>query len=588
MMRHFVLLTLSLALATNLLAQDAREVVQRYAALSHPISDTAGMVVAQNAIATHVGAEILADGGNAIDAAVATGFALAVTLPRAGNLGGGGFMLVHLADDNKTVAIDYRESAPAGASRDMFIKPDGEPDAQASRFSLRAAGVPGTVAGLYHAHSRYGRLPWRDVVAPAIELASRGIVVSADMARSLTRARNRMAVDPDALALYYKQDGSTYAAGEVLRQPLLARTLRDIARGGPDAFYRGRVADLIADDMAANGGLITREDLAAYRVLEREPVRGTYRGYDIVSMPPPSSGGVHVVQMLNVLERYPLAEYGAESARTVHLLVEAMRTAFADRSKHLGDPDFYDVPVDWLTSKAYADEVADAIPLDKARRSSDVAPGQEPGYESPDTTHYSIVDADGNAVANTYTLNFSFGSGHAIAGAGFLINNEMDDFSAKPGAPNAFGLLGAEANAIEAGKRPLSSMTPTMVFKDGKPYLVLGSPGGSRIITATLQPIVNLIDFGMNVADAVRAPRIHHQWYPDEVFLERGYALDTLTQLEAMGHKIGSSRFGMGSVQAVLWQDGVFYGAADPRRPDAEAMGPRQFRCTVSRVACQN
>ncbi|MEM1262146.1 MAG: gamma-glutamyltransferase [Pseudomonadota bacterium] len=587
MVRAFVFLVTALV-SVQVAAQSGRDVVQRYPALSHPVSDQAGMVAAQNGIATRIGADILAKGGNAVDAAVATGFALAVTLPRAGNLGGGGFMLVYLADRDETIAIDYRESAPAGATRDMFLDADGNADANASRFSLRAAGVPGTVAGLYHAHSRYGELPWRDVVMPAVELARRGIVVSPDMAASLTRYQARLKADPDAFALYYKKDGSPYVAGEVLRQPLLARTLRDIARGGAEAFYKGRVADLIAADMAANGGLITREDLANYKAIERPAIRGSYRGYDIVSMPPPSSGGVHIVQMLNILERYPLAEFGSESAQTVHLLVEAMRTAYADRSKHLGDPDFYDVPIEWLTSKQYANEIATTIALDAARRSADIAPGTVPKPESPDTTHYSIIDKDGNAVANTYTLNFSFGSSNAIAGAGFLINNEMDDFSAKPGTPNAFGLLGAEANAIEAGKRPLSSMTPTMVFKDGKPFVVLGSPGGSRIITATLQPIINLIDFDMNLSDAVRAPRVHHQWYPDEVFLERGYTLDTRRLLEAMGHTLGSSRFGMGSVQAVMWRDGQFYGAADPRRPDALAMGPRLARCRKQRAACEN
>ena len=585
------LMTLIVALAAPALAlaQTSGNAVQQYSALNHPVTDTEGMVAAQNAIATRVGAGVLAAGGNAVDAAVATGFALAVTLPRAGNLGGGGFMLVHLANSGETVAIDYREMAPALATRDMFLDGNGDPDDQVSRFSLLAAGVPGTVAGLFHAHERYGSLPWREVLAPSIELARNGVVVSADMARSLERAQPRLAKDDDAIALYYKPDGKPYKAGEILLQPLLAATLEAIADEGSDAFYKGRIANLIVADMAKNGGLITHEDLAGYRVIEREPVRGTYRGYDIVSMPPPSSGGVHVVQMLNVLEHYPLADYGSETAQTVHILTEAMRTAYADRSQHLGDPDYYEVPVDWLTSAKYAKETVAAIPLDKARRSADVAPGVAPLPESPDTTHFSVIDRDGNAVANTYTLNFSFGSGYAIAGAGFLINNEMDDFSAKPGVPNAFGLLGAEANAIEAGKRPLSSMTPTMVFKDDAPYLVVGSPGGSRIITATLQAIINVIDYGMNVADAVNSPRIHHQWLPDSVFIERGFSRDTQKLLTAMGHNIATTRFGMGSVQAVRYADGVFYGAADPRRPDAAAMGPRQYRCTVSQqAACEN
>lgn len=564
----------------------AQEVVQRYPALNHPVKDRGGMVAAQNKVATQVGAEILAAGGNAVDAAVAVGFALAVTLPRAGNLGGGGFMLVYLAEEDRTVAIDYREMAPAAATRDMFLDEVGDVDKTAARFSLRAAGVPGTVAGLFHAHERYGVLKWRDVVRPAVTLAERGITMTDDFASSLSRAKTRLSRDPDALALFADENGELYPVGARFRQPLLARTLKDIARTGTRSFYEGRIAELIVDDMQASGGLITREDMAGYKVVERAPVTGQYRGYEIVSMPPPSSGGVHVVQMLNILENFPLSDFQAESALAMHVTIEAMRQAYADRSKHLGDPDFYDVPVDWLTSKAYAKAIAEEISLESARSSADVNAGTPPASESPDTTHYSVMDQWGNAVANTYTLNFSYGSGNAIRGAGFLINNEMDDFSAKPGVPNAFGLLGGEANAIEPGKRPLSSMTPTLVFKDGKPLLATGSPGGSRIITAVLQPILNIIDYDMNLADAVNAPRLHHQWFPDSVFVERGFSPDTLALLRAMGHTLATTPFSMGSVQAVQKTDDGFEGAADPRRPDSSAMGPDGAQCAAAKIAC--
>ncbi len=572
--------------ASQIAPLSAQEVVQRYPALHHPVVDPDGMVAAQNKLAAKIGADILAKGGNAVDAAVAVGFSLAVTLPRAGNLGGGGFMLVYLAEEDRTIAIDYREMAPAAATRDMFLNEAGEVDNDASRFSLRAAGVPGTVAGMHHAHSRYGILSWREVLAPAIRLADRGIVMTHDFHTSLTRARQRLTRDPDALALFTDRDGAFYEVGERFRQPLLARTLKDIAKTGTRSFYDGRLAKLIVDDMQENGGLITLDDMRGYTVVEREPVTGTYRGHEIVSMPPPSSGGVHVVQMLNILEQFPMADFQSESALAIHVTIEAMRQAFADRSKHLGDPDFYDVPVDWLTSKAYAKTVADSISLDSARRSADVNPGTAPAPESPDTTHYSIMDQWGNAVANTYTLNFSYGSGNAIRGAGFLINNEMDDFSAKPGAPNAFGLLGGEANSIEPGKRPLSSMTPTLVFKDGKPLLATGSPGGSRIITAVLQPIVNIIDFEMNLADAVNAPRLHHQWFPDSVAVERGFSPDTLALLRAMGHNMVTTRFSMGSVQAIRRSENGFVGTADPRRPDSAAMGPSAARCVDAKLVC--
>lgn len=571
-----LLLALVLPVGTPVFAQPAAKIpppIYDSRTLHHPEVSRTGMVVSQHRLASRVGAEILEQGGNAVDAAVATGFALAVVLPRAGNLGGGGFMLVYLAAEDRVIAIDYREMAPAGAGRDMYLDENGEVDQQRVRFSHLSAGVPGTVAGLYHAHSRYGRLLWGDVIRPAIELAAEGAVVSFEMADILSRRRERLGANPATRAALYKAGGVPYEAGEIMRQSDLAWTLDEIARHGPEAFYEGEVADKIIAEMVAGGGIITAEDLAGYRVLERTPVRGTYRGYDIVSMPPPSSGGVHIVQMLNVLENFDLAAMGRGSAATLHVLAETMRRAFADRSVHLGDPDFYDVPMDWLMSKAYAGQIAAEIPLDRALKSDEVAPGQLPVPESPDTTHFSVMDAEGNAVANTYTLNFSFGSGIMVGGAGFLLNNEMDDFSAKAGVPNAFGLLGGEANAIEAAKRPLSSMTPTMVFKDGEPFLITGSPGGSRIITAVLQSIIGTIDFGLNAAEAVHAPRIHHQWYPDVISLEPGFGPETVAALEALGHETRATG-AMGSVLQIMYRDGLFYGAADPRRPNALALAP--------------
>ncbi|MEL6870625.1 MAG: gamma-glutamyltransferase [Pseudomonadota bacterium] len=557
-----------------------------YAARQHATADTRGMVAVQNAIASEVGAQVLADGGNAVDAAVAVGMTLAVTLPRAGNLGGGGFMLVYDAESQRTVAIDYREKAPRGAKRDMYVGADGKVDNRLARFSHLSAGVPGTVRGLHHALTKYGTMAWVDLLQPAIDVAENGLVVSGDLSEALKGRKKQLGRDPASLQAFYKPDGTPYERGEILRQPDLAWSLKQLAKHGPDAFYTGAIADKIVAAMEANGGLIDHKDLADYHVVEREPVRGTYRGYDIVSMPPPNSGGVLIVQMLNVLEQYEIKEAGFGSARAIHIMTEAMRTAYADRSEHLGDPDFYEPSVNWLMSKAYARDIAKSIDVRNARSSEDVLPGSNAGYESPDTTHYAVMDSAGNAVVNTYTLNFSYGSGITVPGAGFLLNNEMDDFSAKSGAPNGYGLLGGKANAIEAGKRPLSSMTPTLVFRDGKPWLATGSPGGSRIITTVLQVIVNAIDHGMSVQDAVSAPRFHHQWYPDALFMEPGFSPDTLAILQAIGHNVDVRSRTMGSAQTILF-DGTYYrGAADPRRPDALAVGPSALDCKRSAVAC--
>ncbi|MEJ2604549.1 MAG: gamma-glutamyltransferase [Gammaproteobacteria bacterium] len=595
MIRRLAPLSISVLVALAIIAaapspadarESAGEPIIRYDAIHHPVVDALGMVATQNALATAVGARILAEGGNAVDAAVAVGFALAVVLPRAGNLGGGGFMMVHMAGEERTIAIDYREMAPAAAGRDIFLDADGSVDKDASRYSHRASGVPGTVAGLHHALARYGTMPWAAVIAPAVELAREGFVVSHDMNWSLERSRQRLILNPATAHAYYKPDGTTWQPGEHFRQPDLAASLELIAGEGPEAFYQGEIAQKIAREMEANGGLITIEDLAGYRVVERAPVTGEYRGYRIALMPPPSSGGVHIVQMLNVLEEFPVAQMGYGSADALHLLAEVMRRAYADRSKHLGDPDFYDVPVDWLTGDAYAKRLAAQIDMTEATPSTEIRPGTVPAPESPDTTHYSVMDAEGNVVANTYTLNFSYGSGVTIPGTGILMNNEMDDFSAKPGVPNAFGLLGGEANAVGAGKRPLSSMTPALLFRDGVPVLATGTPGGSRIITTVLQQLVNIIDHGMGIADATHAPRIHHQWMPDVLGIEPGFSPDTLALLRARGHELAEARWSMGSLQSVLYRDGYFYGVSDPRRPDAASMGPTLVRCLDTGQIC--
>ena len=577
MLRHrFVAVVLLLFASAGPLAQAQTNdsAVIRYNARHHPVFDANGMVASQNATASRIGAEVLAEGGNAVDAAIAVGFALAVTLPRAGNIGGGGFMLAYLAEDDESVAIDYREKAPPAATRDMFLDANGDADSQKSRFSHLAVGVPGTVAGLYEAHQRYGTLPWKRLVMPAVELARDGIVVSYDLSSNLSRRAERLQGNAASAKYFYKPNGDSYAPGERLVQSDLADTLAAIADNGADAFYRGKIARLIEKEMKANGGLVDREALEAYQVSIREPLNGSYRGFDIVAMPPSSSGGVHVIQMLNVLEQFPMSELGHGSADQLHLLAEVCKLAFADRSEHLGDMDFYDVPVEWLTSKSYARELAASIDVGRARPATEIAPGIKPAPESMDTTHFSVMDAEGNAVANTFTLNFSYGTGISVPGAGFLLNNEMDDFVSKPGVPNAFGLLGGDANAVEAGKRPLSSMTPTIVFSDGKPFLVTGSPGGSRIITAVLQMLVNVIDNGMNIADAASVQRMHHQWYPDTLFLESGFSPETIDELERRGHVIRESR-SSGSLQSTARRDGVFRGYSDPRRPGAGAAGPQ-------------
>jgi len=531
-----------------------------------------GMVVAQEARAARIGAEFLAKGGNAVDAAVATGFALAVTYPRAGNIGGGGYMVIHLARANRQIAIDYRETAPKATTPDIFLNEKGDPDPRKSRDSALSIGVPGTVAGLAMAHQRFGSglFSLAELIAPAIKLAREGIPIEDDVADSLPRVQTRIARWPASAKIFLKSDGSALAPGDTLVQSDLADTLEAIAQGGPRAFYDGPVADKLATAIQAAGGIMTREDLKDYRPRLRLPVRGTYRGHTIVSMPPSSSGGVILIEMLNILEGYRLGEL-APAAR-LHLMIEAMRRAYADRAAYLGDPAVVNAPLARLMSKRYAATLRASIDLEHATSSLKIHPEIALAREGDNTTHYSVVDRAGNAVANTYTLNFSYGVGMVAEGTGVLLNNELDDFSAKPAAANASGLVTGNLNTPAPGKRPLSSMTPTIVLKNGRPVLVTGSPGSSRIITAVLQIIINSIDLKLPIDEAVAAHRIHHQWLPDETSLERGLPADVIQELEARGHKVLQDERRTSANSIAVTPQGIV-GAADPRTRGSLAAG---------------
>ena len=538
-----------------------------------PVIARNGMVVGPEQLAAEVGAQILRQGGNAIDAAVATGFALAVTYPRAGNLAGGGFMLIHLADDDRETLIDYRETAPAAASRDMFLDNEGNLDKQREYFSLQSAGVPGTVAGMLYALEKYGTLTREQALAPAIALASDGIPVSYSLFFEISASAQNLRKNPAAERQFFQPDGSAYAVGDIWRQPDLAWTLSEISEEGVEGFYAGEVAQLITTEMESGGGLITAQDLADYRVVERQPVRGTYKDFEIVSTPPPSSGGVHIVQMLNILEGYDLQAMGHNSAAYVHHLTESMKLAYADRSLYLADPDFVDVPVTQLIDKAYAEQQRQRIDSNVATPSVDIAPGQLLGSESTETTHYSVADRFGNVVSNTYTLNFSFGSNIVVPGTGMLLNNEMADFASSPGSANAFGLVQGEANKIEPGKRPLSSMSPTIVFRAGEPWLATGSPGGSVIISTVLQTTLNAMVFDMNIATAAAEPRMHHQWMPDVLKMEEGFSLDTVRLLQAMGQNVDMASRTTGRTNSIMLDEGWLYGSSDTRRPGGWVAG---------------
>jgi gamma-glutamyltranspeptidase / glutathione hydrolase len=538
----------------------------------HAVPAEHGMVVAQEKLAANIGADILRQGGNAVDAAVATGFAMAVTYPRAGNIGGGGFMVIHSAERHEDVAIDYRETAPAAITRDIYLGADGKPDADKSRNSALGIGVPGTVAGLTLALEKYGsgHFTLAQILKPAIELAGDGFVVTDDMADTLPDMYRRMARWPNSAKIFSHVDGTPLHDGDRLIQPDLAATLSAIAEKGPRAFYEGPIAERLAKAVGNAGGIMTAEDLKSYQAVIRTPVRGNYRGYDIVSMPLPSSGGTVLLETLNILEGFPLQDMKQGSAPSLHVIVEAMKRAYADRARYLGDPAFVNAPADILISKEYAAKQRAGIDL--ARATPADALMVTPPREGSNTTHYSVVDSSGNAVSNTYTLNFPYGVGLVADGVGVLLNNELDDFTAAPGASNAFGLVGYEANLPGPGKRPLSSMSPTIVLKDGKPVLVTGTPGGSRIISAVVQIVVDVLDYKMDVAAAVAAPRVHHQWMPDQLRVERGFPAEVLDDLKARGHQV-IEPLGQTSANSIAVTPYGLLGAPDPRTRGTTAAG---------------
>jgi gamma-glutamyltranspeptidase/glutathione hydrolase len=534
---------------------------------NQPVRARHGIVASTSPIASRVGADIMQRGGNAIDAAVAVGLALAVTWPSAGNLGGGGFMMIRRANGD-TEIVDYRERAPLAASRDMYLDKDGNVIKDASTVGYKAIGVPGSVAGLALALQRHGKLKWADVIEPARRLADAGFEVPLHVARSLRASSDLLSRFPESQRIFLR-DGKNYDEGERFKQPELAATLARLKAKGPREFYEGDTARRIVEDVQANGGLITAQDLKEYEPTIRKPLHGTYRGYEILTMPPPSSGGVALIEMLNMLEPYNLAEMEPNSSDAIHLMVEIERRAFADRAAFLGDTDFVNsVPISGLVAKDYAANAIKTIKPDRATPSGDIREGNPVAYESPETTHFTVIDEEGNVVSNTYTLNNSYGSGVTARGTGVLLNNEMDDFTSKPGVPNAYGLLQSENNAIAPRKRPLSAMTPTIVLKDGKVVFAIGSPGGPTIINTVFQVIVNVLDFGMNLQQAIDAPRYHHQWMPDHIRWEPyGLNADTRKALEARGHKLADKPGYMGDAEGVMIeaQTGVRLGASDPR-----------------------
>jgi len=555
-----------------------------FAASPAPIAGANGMVVSAQHLASQVGVQVLKDGGNAVDAAVAVGYALAVVYPTAGNLGGGGFMTIRFKD-GKTTFLDFRERAPLAAKKDMYLDKAGNPVPGASTDTYLAVGVPGSVAGFELAREKYGSKSREDLITPAIKLARYGFELKPGDIASLEEGNERLAQDPAAAKIFLRQDGEPLKVGERLIQEDLANSLQAIVKRGTKAFYREGIADLIVEASRVNGGILSKKDFTDYKVRELKPVECSYREFEIVSSPPPSSGGLVICEILNVLEGYPLSQMGFGSAEATHLMVEAMRHAFVDRNSALGDPDFVKNPVEKLTSKEYAAEIRTRINPSRATESSTLTP---PNFsESNETTHYSIIDKDGNAVAVTYTLNGSFGTAKVAEGTGILLNNEMDDFTVKAGVPNLYGLIQGEANAIAPRKTPLSSMSPTVVSKDGKPFMVIGSPGGSRIITITLEAIINVIDHGMNIQEAIDAPRIHHQWLPDVVHIEpRALSPDTQLILSSKGYRVSEDEDWpiWGEAAGILvggkdlksieqGEDGQYYGAIDSRAEAGAAIG---------------
>ncbi len=543
------------------------------AASRPPVRGKHGMVSSVSEIASQVGVDVMKRGGNAVDAAVAVGLALAVVWPSAGNLGGGGFMVIRKADGTATT-VDYREMAPAAAYRNVYLNEKGEYIKESSTFGHLAAGVPGTVAGMAYALEKYGTMKWADVAEPARKLAADGFPVWYQLESSLRGGRRDLARNPESNRIFLR-NGKLYETDEIFKQPELAATFERLIKNGPREFYEGKTAQLIEDSMkranakTAKGQLwMTVQDLKNYKPVERTPLRGKYRGHEIITMPPPSSGGIAMLEMLNILERYDLKKAGAGSAQSIHWMIEAMRRAFADRAEFLGDPDFVKVPVAGLTSRTYADKLAATIDPNRASTSEQIKHGNPVAYESEQTTHFTVVDKDGNVATNTYTLNGSYGSHVTVEGAGFLLNNEMDDLAPEPGKANMYGLIQSEANAVAAGKRPLSSMTPTIVLKDGKFWFALGSPGGPTIINTVMQTIINVVDHGMNIQQAIDWPRFHHQWMPDEIRHEPyGISPDTMQKLTSMGHKFSERSGNMGDCEAVMIEDktGVRLGGSDSR-----------------------
>lgn len=523
-----------------------------------------GMVVSASAIASQVGIQILKNGGNSIDAAVAVGFALAVTYPVAGNIGGGGFMVIHLADGRNTT-IDFRETAPLAANEKMFLDSLGNYIPESSQVGWKSAGVPGTVAGLIYALHNFGTLKLQDVIQPAIDLAENGFVLTADIAESINKYNSDFNKIPSSRKIFTR-NGNALIDREMFIQKDLANTLKLIRDGGEKTFYDGELTERFLDESIKSNGLFSKKDFITYKPVERKPVVGNYRGYEIISMAPPSSGGVALIEALNILEHYNYKSENWGSSDYLHVLVETMKLIYADRSKYLGDPEFVDIPVNKLISKTYSDKLASLI-KDQATPSETIYSGVITRDESYETTHYSVIDSHGNAVSTTYTLNSAFGNKVVVDGLGFLLNNEMDDFSVKPGVPNQFGLIGSKANSIQPKKRMLSSMTPTIILKDGKPFMIIGSPGGSTIITSVLQTIINVIDFNMNIYDAISFPKIHHQLFPDEINYEQfGISEDVKQNLILKGHKFGPVK-SLGRMEGIVidYKDGIFFGTSDPR-----------------------
>lgn len=541
-----------------------------YQTVENPVLGDQGMVVSQSSFASEIGAEVLRDGGNAVDAAVATAFGLAVTLPRAGSLGGDGFMLVYIAEEDRTYAIDYRSVAPAAANVDMFLESDGSVSPEAYR-GIKAAGIPGTVAGLYRAHERFGKLPWKDLIEPAIELAEDGYALSFDALNMIERSRDRISDEGVAATIYFKKDGAAFSHGDKIKNPDLAWSLKKIRKGGADAFYRGPIAERIAREMSENGGLMTLEDLGNYRAVDREPLRSTYRDVEVVTMPPASGGGASIIELLNILENFDLETAGWKSAASYHLIAEAMKLSFTDRFRYAVDMDFGDMPLKTLTSKSYAKERAALITEEKATPLGHAEPGDPWAHESRDTTHFSVVDSDGNGVSNTFTLGSNFGSGVMLDGTGFMLGNLMGNFGIRQeGEERSDGKV-RSANKLRGGRRPISSMSPTMLFKNDKLWALVGSPGGNTIPSTVSQMIINLVDFDVSVAEATHSPRIYPEYRTGELSVERGVSPDTLALLKEWGHslEVGPTN---GSTQTIVIEEPGVQGSADPRRPGASAV----------------